>query len=44
LAGELGPHRERRCYRLLREVNQVGQVFAALAIITDSLEQIVGGM
>jgi hypothetical protein len=44
LAGEVGPHRECRRYRLLREVNQVGHVFAALALITDSLEQLVGGM
>jgi len=44
LAGEVGPHRERRRYRLLREVDQVGQVFAALALSTDSLEKIVGGM
>jgi hypothetical protein len=44
LAGEVSPHRERHRYRLLREVDQVGHVFAALAIIADSLEQIIGGM
>jgi hypothetical protein len=44
LAGEVGSHRERRRDRLLGEVDQVGHVFAALALITDSLEQIVGGM
>jgi hypothetical protein len=44
LAGEVGPHRKRRRYRLLREVDQVGHVFAALAIITDTPEKIVGGM
>jgi hypothetical protein len=44
LAGEVSPHRERRRCRLLREVDQVSHVFAALAILTDSLEKIVGGM
>jgi hypothetical protein len=43
LTGELVRHRERRRGLLLRQVDQVGHVFAALAI-TDSLEQIVGGM
>jgi hypothetical protein len=43
LTGELGRHRERRRGLLLRQVDQVGHVFAALAI-PDSLEQLVGGM
>jgi hypothetical protein len=43
LTGEVGRHRERRRGCLLRQVDQVGHVFAAPAI-TDSLEQIVGGM
>jgi Mg2+/Co2+ transporter CorC len=43
LTGEVGRHRERRRCHLLRQVDQVGHVFAALAI-TDSLEQVVGGM
>jgi hypothetical protein len=44
LTDEVSPHRECRRYRLLREVNQVGHVFAALAILTDSPEQIIGGV
>ena len=43
LTGELVRHRERRRGLLLRQVDQMGHVFAALAI-TNSLEQIVGGM
>jgi len=43
LTGELVRHRERRRGLLLGQVDQVGHVFAALAI-TDSLEQIVGGI
>jgi hypothetical protein len=44
LTGEVGAHRERRRDRLLREIDQVGHVFAAPAISPASLEQIVGGM
>ncbi|HET8815215.1 MAG TPA: hypothetical protein VFM51_09710 [Solirubrobacterales bacterium] len=43
MTGEVGRHRERRRGRLLRQVDQVSHMFAALAI-TDSLEQLVGGM
>jgi hypothetical protein len=43
LTGEVGRHRARLRGHLLRQVDQVAHVFAALAI-TDSLEQIVGGI